>query len=333
VIVFGFFGPDSLKKTLKNRRSHRLTGPEGGRVTQSITYLADDNAVSRLKILVLFQLRLSHLLYPAILFITFLMHSDIASDDEYDSDEPSPLKLDFKELTRRASLAVPRPCTRWRKLTKGRYHEIFVLFFGSDDNYQSETERGDFHEKEWSCIARVSRKPESIQKLLSEVQTMEYASSHSSIPVPEIYAYDFELNNNVGAQFLLMERIPGCHLYRLWDKLTLEHKKSVISDIAGILTQLSQLKFDRIGCLTSDDHVGPLLRCMGDGTGAERTLDLTVGPFQNTLQYLLSFVNTQTDGSEVFTEMETYLESYLSVHSDLASLAAPFGLIHADFDV
>jgi aminoglycoside phosphotransferase (APT) family kinase protein len=77
---------------------------------------------------------------------------------------------------------------------------------------------------------------------VSDVKTMQYVRSQTSIPVPEIYAYDFELDNAVGAQFMLMERLPGQHLYRLWDKLTLNQKKAVLSDIARVLVQLSQLK-------------------------------------------------------------------------------------------
>ena len=257
------------------------------------------------------------------------MHSDM-SDDEYDSDEPVPLVLDFNELTRRASIALSRTCTRWRKLTKGRFHEIFVLSFSSDDSSQGDMKGGDVLEKEWSCIARVSREPETVEKLRSEVETMQYVRSQTSIPVPEIYEYDFEVKNNVGAQFILMERIPGHHLYQLWDKLPLDHKKVVLSDIARLLAQLSQLKFHRIGCLGSGDKVGPLLYRIGDATVGERTCK--DGPFESTLEYLLSFLNAQTDMSEVFSEVEAILESYMSTHGNSPSLAAPYRLIHADFD-
>ena len=258
------------------------------------------------------------------------MPSDISSAEEYDSDEPPPLLLDFGALTRRASIAVSRTCTRWHKLTKGRYHEIFVLFFGSDDSSHRQWKAGNAPEMEWSCIARVSREPERVAKLISEVETMQYVRPRISIPVPEIYAYDFDPKNNVGAQFILMERLPGRHLYQMWDRLTLDHKKGVLSDIARLLAQLSQLKFDRIGCLMSRNTVGPLLYRMGDGAGGERTC--AVGPFESTMDYLLSFIETQTDKSEIFSEVEEVLKSYISTHRPSSSLTAPFRLIHADFE-
>jgi len=251
------------------------------------------------------------------------------NDDEYLDDEPPPLVLDFDALKRRASIALSRTCTHWRKLTKGRYHEIFLLFFSSESS-GDDANAGYAHETEWSCIARVSREPENVAKLVSEVATMEYLRPRLSIPVPEIYASDFNPENNVGAQFMLMERLPGRHLYQLWDDLTLAHKKSVLSDIAGLLAQLGRLKFDKIGCLESQDTVGPLLCRMGDGAGGVRAC--TVGPFESTLDYLLSFVTAQRDTSEVFSEVEAILESHMSTHSHSRSLTAPFRLIHADFD-
>ena len=66
-----------------------------------------------------------------------------SDDDSYDSDEPLSLVLDLNEFIQRASLAVSRKCIDSRKMTRGRYHEIFTLFF--EDGKQ---------EKEWSCIAR-----------------------------------------------------------------------------------------------------------------------------------------------------------------------------------
>jgi Ser/Thr protein kinase RdoA (MazF antagonist) len=259
------------------------------------------------------------------------MHTDFLSDDdEYDSDEPVPLVLDLNELSRRASIAVSRTCTHVRKLTKGRFHEIFLLFFNSDNSSPVGATGGDILETEWSCIARVSREPEKVEKLISEVETMQYVGSQTSIPVPEVYAYDFEVKNNVGAQFILMERMPGRHLYQIWDKLKLDHKKTVLSNIANILAELSKLKFDKIGCLNSDNKVGPLLYRMGDVTGEERTC--TDGPFESTLDYFLSFLNAQTDGTEIFSEVEAILESYMSTHRNSPALTLPFRLIHADFD-
>ena len=169
-----------------------------------------------------------------------------------------------------------------------------------------------------------------VEKLLREVETMQYVRSQTSIPVPEIYAYDFQPKNNVGAQFMLMERMPGRHLYQLWDHLTLDHKKVVLSDIARVMAQLSQLKFDRIGCLSGIRTIGPLIYRMGDDGGGGSTC--TGGTFESTLEYFLHFLSAQSDGSEVFSKVEAVLRSYMSIHDNSSTLSPPFRLIHADFD-
>ena len=256
------------------------------------------------------------------------MHSDSPSDDEYDSDEPAPLVLDLDILGRRASHAVSRTFTHWRKLTKGRYHEVFVLYFTSDDTPRPTTD-GQHTDNQWTCIARVSRQPEMLEKLQSEVETMEYIRSHTTIPVPEIYAHDFRINNNVGAQYILMERMPGRHLYQLWDSLSLDYKKIAISEIARVVSQLQQQRFDSIGCL-SMTHIGPLIYRMGGPEGDERIYK--GGPFNSTLDYLLHFLNAQTDGSEVFSEVEAVLRSHFEMYGSDIALLEPFRLTHADFD-
>jgi len=147
-----------------------------------------------------------------------------SSDDEYDSDEPLPVVINLQELRRRAGLAVSRACTNIRKLTKGRFHEIFTLsFHNSDLNSHDTLLENCWH---WSCIARISRQPEPVQKLVCEVETMKYVRLHTSIPVPEVYHYDFDAGNSVGAQFILMEQNPGQHLYKIWDKLSLGSQES-----------------------------------------------------------------------------------------------------------
>lgn len=109
---------------------------------------------------------------------------------------------------------------------------------------------------------------------------MEYVRLHTSIPVPEVYRYDFDVGNSVGAQFILIERKPGQHLYKIWDKLSLDHKKVALSEIARVLAELSKLKFEEIGSLTSE-MIGPLVYRTGDGQGGEQTC--SGGPFKSTL--------------------------------------------------
>lgn len=63
--------------------------------------------------------------------------------------------------------------------------------------------------------------------------------------MPEIYYHDLDPDNDIGAPVVLMERMPGRHLNKIWDELSLDGKKSALSQIALVIAQLSSLKFDQ----------------------------------------------------------------------------------------
>src|ERR1700736_2276654 len=48
-----------------------------------------------------------------------------------------------------------------------------------------------------------------LEVMQSEVDTMRYVSSHTSIPVPRVIAYDFQHDNPLGAPYMLMEEVSG----------------------------------------------------------------------------------------------------------------------------
>lgn len=251
---------------------------------------------------------------------------------DYDnSDEPGPLELDFNELMYQASRSLSRRCHHLRKVTNGRYHEIFILYFSSDEIQQKSTDQPAVGDEEWSCIARVSRQPESVEKLMSEIETMRLVKSKTSIPVPEVYYFDFEIDNKVGAQYMLLEKLPGRHLYKMWDQLSLDDKKIVLVDIANVLAQLSSLRFDQIGCIQAPGVVGPLLYKVCVDEGWKETTGSS-GPFQSTIDYLQFFRSLRSGGSEIYTDVKAVLDSYLSIHGCFSPLVPPFRLIHADFD-
>lgn len=60
-----------------------------------------------------------------------------------------------------------------------------------------------------------------------------------------------------------MEKLPGRHLYQIWDELSMAYKKSVLSEITSVIVQLASLRFDKIGSLqleksgSSNTSLGP----------------------------------------------------------------------------
>jgi aminoglycoside phosphotransferase (APT) family kinase protein len=62
------------------------------------------------------------------------------------------------------------------------------------------------------CVARISRYPISNnerQVMESEIATMKFVAGQTSLPVPEVYAYDTSLDNPFEAPFILMEGVEG----------------------------------------------------------------------------------------------------------------------------
>ncbi|KAL2145820.1 hypothetical protein VTI28DRAFT_6117 [Corynascus sepedonium] len=231
------------------------------------------------------------------------MSSYSSADKAYDLDEPPELELDLGKLIDRASDIMKTKCTSAEKLTRGTSHEVFTLRF----------EEGP------------SASP-YLARAVSEIATARYLKRFTRIPVPEIYYYDLHGQDDVGAPFVIMEKMPGCHLNKIWDDLPLEGKKSVLSEIALVVAQLASLKFDQIGSL--DEHgVGPLIN---------PCLDHPMGPFQSVAEYLRSFISADSAesllGKELLAQVENELDQFLSVSGQAAYLQPPYCLIHADFD-
>ncbi|KAL2022127.1 hypothetical protein VTK56DRAFT_5956 [Thermocarpiscus australiensis] len=244
-----------------------------------------------------------------------------SADEAYDSDEPPQLELDLGKLMDRASAVLKTKCTVATKLTRGASHEIFTLQFQEASTAPESLARAGF-----CCIARFTRGNSHSAKSLSEIATTRYLKRFTEIPVPEIYYYDLDPDNDIGAPFVLMEKMPGRHLHKLWEGLTLEHKKSALSQMASIIAQLASLEFDQIGSL--EEHgIGPLI---------SPCFEHPKGPFQSVGEYLLSFVSAESAESpelkDLFRQVREEIERFLAVTGHAPYLQPPFCLIHADFD-
>lgn len=220
----------------------------------------------------------------------------VDSAGSYDSEEPEPLELDLDALKIIANTIITDHgrCVGVRKLTRGTYHEIFLCSFSD----------------EWSCIARVPRRSESLDKARSEVAIMRYVREHTDIPVPEIFYCDLDSDNPVGAAFVFMERMRGRHLYKTWYDMTMEHKSLAISQITEVLGQLASLKFTCIGTLQAGG-LGPLI-CPSYGENSQ-------GPFETTEDFLFSFMDEgvveMAELKQVFRDIKDVLRELLKSDS------------------
>ena len=224
--------------------------------------------------------------------------ADSDEESEWDKDEYPALDLNYEAIKHVATYYLPGShgkCTDITTLPRGSYHEMRILHF----------------EDGWSCIGRFTRdKNEQLRAMESEFATVKYVRRHSGLPVPEIYLVNFNPNHAVGAAFTLMERIPGSHLYNIWDDLKLEHKKAVLKQLADVIVQLASLKFDVIGSLKIDGKNGALIEYCEDEHPTPRR------SFVTTEEYLLSAMPSPGDCTDQMNELNHELKDELHKVAD-----------------
>jgi hypothetical protein len=179
--------------------------------------------------------------------------------------------------------------------------------------------------------------------LKSEVDTMRYVKSRTTIPIPEVYDYNVNRGsglNAIGNPYILMSAINGQVLPGPFRESVPEiHQDKILSDIASYLIQLSSLRFPMIGRLDATIN--------GDGISnytikpcinpAGCIWQHSSGPFQTTIDY---FFTTRTiDYNQTLRRMSNDTDecfaAWLRLQTALAVVQmefnqGPFPLHHPD---
>ncbi|GBB89419.1 hypothetical protein RclHR1_01610010 [Rhizophagus clarus] len=276
----------------------------------------------------------------------------IFSSSSSDVDEPT-LNLDLNVLQQFASSRLNRHCVRTSRLTKGHYNEIYLLQFDVGPD----------------CIARLSRDlSHPAAKFSSEVATMKYVAHNTNIKVPEVYDWDCTVHNPIKIPYILMERLTGKHLYQVWDELTVEEKKCILSQIVDTLLELwTKCQFEEIGCLymdcvstattfTCNIMQGPIVKPVFYIDG-RNTIPSFTGPFRSLQELFDALIQKEKKFFEIHGAQELMrkrkkkidqnvvaskvanlikqfdlLQSKLSEPFDKSIDQKPFVLVHSDFD-
>ncbi|KAF2416322.1 hypothetical protein EJ08DRAFT_600604, partial [Tothia fuscella] len=86
-------------------------------------------------------------------------------------------------------------------------------------------------------------------KMQSEVATMEYVRQNTSIPIPKLYVFESSMENELGFEWMIMEKVGGHAYGDVKDTIGLPGKEKLYRTIAGWVNELSALEFDAIGSL------------------------------------------------------------------------------------
>lgn len=98
-------------------------------------------------------------------------------------------------------------------------------------------------------IFRVAMPMIPCDKVESEIATMAYVRANTSIPLPIVFAWNSNQNNELGFEWILMEKVAGVPLVSVWRQLTWTQKLGFTEKLAGYVNELRQSKFDYIGGL------------------------------------------------------------------------------------
>ncbi|KIM73699.1 hypothetical protein PILCRDRAFT_828925 [Piloderma croceum F 1598] len=167
----------------------------------------------------------------------------------FENDDPGlSYAISLTQLSRAVSKHLRQPC-QLSKLGEGSFHKVYRILRSHGP----------------LMVVRVARPCMARDKMESEVATMKYLAGHN-FPVPKIYAWDSGLNAT-GAEYMVMEKVPGHSADSLWDNLSLSDKKKIVTQVAQHLLAAFQLQFDQAGSLylshaahTSNPYyVGPIV--------------------------------------------------------------------------
>lgn len=77
-------------------------------------------------------------------------------------------------------------------------------------------------------------------------------SARTSIPVPRVHIFCSTQDNPVGAEWIVMDHLPGERLIDCWDDFTLEQRRCTAEDLASIMSTIYAITSTHCGSLLTD---------------------------------------------------------------------------------
>lgn len=88
----------------------------------------------------------------------------------------------------------------------------------------------------------------------SEVATLEFLRS-KGIPVPRVYAWSSDSENEVGSEYIIMEKAPGKPLEKCWFSLTPKERVNLVTSYVEVERKLFSIHFGAYGSLHFRDSL------------------------------------------------------------------------------
>ncbi len=175
-------------------------------------------------------------------------------------------------------------------------------------------------EKQAEVIARVTLPVDPKWKTLSEVATLDWVCRNTTLPVPEVFAYQADRASAIGFEWIAMSKMPGASLGDRWRDVSFSAKQEIARRLAVFCSEAFRAQLRGIGSLFLDDAEAsvPTVSSQGPQTtpghasfrvlssvAAEFTWDRRIfadvsrGPFASSQEWLLARLSVaETDCRE-----------------------------------
>lgn len=91
-----------------------------------------------------------------------------------------------------------------------------------------------------SYVVRIPRQENP--SIYEDVAVVESLRTRLALPIPEVMSFDTTCENVIGKPYMILQRLPGQSLARMWPDLNLQQKKSVVRRLAGLVPEITSLK-------------------------------------------------------------------------------------------
>ncbi|QDS77893.1 hypothetical protein FKW77_000546 [Venturia effusa] len=147
------------------------------------------------------------------------------------------VRFNVAELTRRAVEAVrARTCVSISKYPDGMYNKAMLLTMDNGSR----------------VVAKVPNPNAGLPHFTtaSKVATMHFARNVLRTPVPKVLAWCSHAHESpVGAEYIIMEQVPGIELEHVWPQLNIKDRFAVVKAIAGFQKSWTEVSFAKYGSL------------------------------------------------------------------------------------
>ncbi len=253
---------------------------------------------------------------------------------------PPPIAEDAIQALLRA-VGLPEATTIVSPRVTAQYHGIYLISLPHSDRSHGHSE----------LVLRVSGRHLPTIKTKNEIGVMTWLSKNTTIPIPDVIAYDASEENPIAHEYTLLSRARGVTLSDVYESLDDGQITQILDQLIDFLSQLHAHPWEGIGGLTLSDEGEPVLAQVVDETfwqvpdveqfwpQGETVASLNIrGPYRTYVEYVSAQVQQYArlirvhDKLEFMRSILPRLEAFVAVlprHSDELNKVA-LRLAHKD---